>query len=239
MYSIEKNFIPGLPQIPYQNGVGAFEGVVMHATANYGDSVDGERNWEASNFNDAFVHFFCDHNKVLQVADTDYVAWGAGQVANKKYVHIELCQVKNDGTQEAKDKFQAAYSNWIWIAAFTLYQRKLTVNDQTLWSHRRVTQELGGTTHMDPDDYLAEWGKTWANVKNDVLYIYNGYAQPTPAPTLAPAPVKTEALSQDNAQYIIDRWLSYGWEFASAEDQTRRRDLANALRRAAGVEEVK
>lgn len=181
MYQIISNFLAGIPQQPYRNGVGQYEGVVLHATDSWEDTTDGERNYEQGSWNNAFVHFFVDHTSIAQVASTDYKAWGAGPQANPRFVHIELCQSKDP------NRFQEAYNRYVWLTAIILFQRKLGVSEAntdgtgTLWSHKNVTSILGGTTHEDPDDYLAYHGKTWANVINDVTYLYNCMDNPQPA----------------------------------------------------------
>ncbi|TVY05379.1 peptidoglycan recognition protein family protein [Paenibacillus cremeus] len=179
MYDITVDLVPGLPQIPFRNGVGAYEGVVAHATSNYQPvGAPNERAWMAQNYEDAFVHFFVDWNMILQTASTDYKAYGAGPKANPRFLHIELCQVRNDGSPEASARFTESYNRYVWLLAYLLFKRELGVSSATLWSHKRVSNELGGTNHEDPDDYLAEWSKTWDNVINDVTYLYNAFTTP-------------------------------------------------------------
>ena len=90
-FTIEQNFIPGLAQEAYD--AGHYVGVVAHATANNGDSADGERDYESTTWQNAFVHFFVDDLKILQVADTNYLCYGAGHTANHMgYAQVELCQ---------------------------------------------------------------------------------------------------------------------------------------------------
>src|SRR5258708_6818952 len=96
---IEQSYIPNLPQLPFRSG--AYEGIVMHSTAVYGDSALGERNYECSHYADAFVHSFSDPHSTIETANPQFVAWGAGPVANQRYLHSELCQVRNDGSQKA------------------------------------------------------------------------------------------------------------------------------------------
>ena len=67
-YQITINLIPGVPNEPYD--ARRYVGVVAHSTANNGDSADGERNYESTAWQNAFVHFFVDDQKILQVADT-------------------------------------------------------------------------------------------------------------------------------------------------------------------------
>jgi N-acetylmuramoyl-L-alanine amidase CwlA len=173
---IETNLIPNLPQIPFRNGV--YEGIVMHSTAVYGDSALGERNYECSHYQDAFVHAFSDPHSTIETANPQYIAWGAGQIANQRYLHSELCQVKNDGSQKATDDFKASYGNWIEYAAQRLYDRKLGVTcackdgTGTVWQHYNVTEWLGGSTHVDPMDYLSTWHITWEQVIADIQAKY-------------------------------------------------------------------
>lgn len=166
-YAINVNVIGGLPRIPFRNGVGAYEGVVLHSTAVYGDSANGERNYETQHWSDAFVHGFVDDTQILQTADFDYIAWHAGHTANQRFLGFELCQTYD------RAKFLAAYDRWIWLAALKLYERKLGVVDGvTLLSHAQVSARWHECDHTDPLDYLAYHGKTWANVVSDVTAYY-------------------------------------------------------------------
>ena len=168
-YPITQSFIPGLPKLPYRNGFGAYEGVVCHATANYNDSATGERNYEATTYNNAFVHFFVDDQNIIQVADTNYLAWGCGSIGNKRFVQIELCQTYDS------EKFKNAYARYVWLIAKILKDKNLGVKDGgSLVSHAWVTKNLGGTTHQEPIDYLASYDVSWNQLVNDVTMQYNG-----------------------------------------------------------------
>jgi N-acetylmuramoyl-L-alanine amidase len=197
MYSITKNFIPGLPQTPYDGGVRAYQGVIMHSTAMYEDTSLGERNYELTHWAEAFVHFFTDDKMILQVADTNYIAYGAGKTANHKgMIHSELCQSKNH------DKFLAAYKQWIWLAAKLLYDKKLGVIDnQTLFSHQEITNNFHETDHQDPIAYLKEHGKTWNDVVNDVKEVY-------------------ESMDNENKPQEVPQWKNKGAEFLCAMEFT-------------------
>jgi len=166
-YTIEQNFITGLPKEPYDNR--HYVGVVAHATANNGDTADAERNYESTTWQNAFVHFFVDDLKIEQVADTNYLCYGAGHTANHMgYAQVELCQ----STDPAK--FAAAYVRYVWLLAYLLFNRKLLVVDGvTLMSHAQVSAKWKETDHQDPIDYLASHGKTWANLVADVTAQYN------------------------------------------------------------------
>lgn len=167
-YYIQSNFIAGLPKNPYRGGVGAYEGVVCHATDNYNDIALNERNFESTNWNNAFVHFFVDDTTIIQVADTNYLAWGCGSVGNQRYVQIELCQ-----SQDA-NKFKQAYDRYVWLISKILHDKGLGVTDgKTIVSHDWVTKNLGGTTHSDPIDYLASHGVSWSQHIENVKEVYN------------------------------------------------------------------
>jgi hypothetical protein len=67
-----------------------------------------------------------------------------------------------------------AYEKYVWLLAKLLYNRKLSVVDGvTLMSHAQVSAKWHESNHTDPIDYLANHGKTWANVVADVTAQYN------------------------------------------------------------------
>lgn len=165
-YPIQVNLIPGLPKIPYDKGI---QGVIAHATANYNDSADGERSYESRTYQEAFVHVFVDDTKIEQVADFNFICFGAGRTANHLgYIQVELCQT------EDSTKYAQAYGRYVWILAKILFDHKLPVIDsETLMSHAQVSAKWKETNHQDPIDYLASHGKTWANLVADVTEQYN------------------------------------------------------------------
>jgi peptidoglycan hydrolase-like protein with peptidoglycan-binding domain len=186
-FTINQNLIPGLPQEAYDGGVGAYLGVIGHATDNMGDTANNERSYEARTFNDAFVHFFVDDTQILQVADINYLCYGAGHTANHAgYVQIELCESSDPA------KFAAAYSKYVWLLAKILFDKKLSVIDgKTLMSHAQVSQLIGGTDHMDPLSYLASHGMSWTNVVADVTAQYNAMANGQDPSPIIPNPSST------------------------------------------------
>lgn len=168
-YPITKKIIPGLPRDPYRHGVGAYEGVVAHSTATPEASAEAEasyfaRNWKARR---AFVHFFVDWDSIVQTADIDYRAWGAGEEANDRFVHVELCETSD------RDKFQESYKRYVWLLAWILHRRRLDVSRRgSLWTHHDVTRYLGDTDHTDPDAYLKKHGVTVDQFIRDVQEEY-------------------------------------------------------------------
>lgn len=176
-YPITKNLITGLPKDPYRHGIGAYEGVVAHSTATPNATAASERTFESSHYNSAFVHFFVDWTSIVQVADTDYLAYGAGPNANHRFVNVELCETSDPAL------FAQAYARYTWLLAKILFDRKLGVSRKnTFWTHDDVRQVLGGTTHSDPVAFLASHGVSIDKLVADVTAKYGLLANPAPAP---------------------------------------------------------
>lgn len=168
-YQIINNIIQGLPQEPFRNGVGAYEGVVAHATAVYAPDENQVtyfiNNWRTRQ---AFVQLFVDWDSIRQTASWQYKGWGAGYTANKRYVHVELCQTHDHA------QFLESYKRYVWSLAFLLKRRGLDVVDgKTLVSHDYCSRTFKDTTHTDPIGYLAEHGVAWAKLVADVKVEYD------------------------------------------------------------------
>ena len=156
-YKIEKEFIPGLPHNAYRHGVGQWEFVVAHETGAYGGSAASNRLFESRTWATAFVHFFVDWEHIIQTADTDYLAYGAGPVANQRAVHVELVRTRD------ADQFAESYKRYTWLLAHLLKSAGKELNEETLMGHDDVRRILGGTTHTDPYGYLeTSWCQPWS-----------------------------------------------------------------------------
>ena len=135
-------------------------GVVVHETANPGSTINGEVNFMFNNQHNAFVHAFTDSKQIIETAPTEYLAWGAGPKANPYYMHIELVQEKTF------DGFARSVNNDAYWIARQLYSWGLPVvsaektGTGTVISHYSVSMFLGGTNHVDPIGYFAQWGYT-------------------------------------------------------------------------------
>jgi N-acetylmuramoyl-L-alanine amidase len=188
-YPIKQDLIQGLPQKPFRGGIGAYEGVVNHSTDSMNASAEAEdsyfhREWRNRQ---AFVHFFVDWDSIIQTASTDYTAWGAGGVANQRYIHIELCETDDPA------KFKESYDRYVWLTAKLLFDRRLGVKDAgTLWSHAEVSNILGGgTDHQDPLDYLKSHGISWSQHVANVQAAYNAIANPPAKSVQQATPAKS------------------------------------------------
>lgn len=164
--SINRMLIPDLPKQAYRYGVGQYEGVVAHSTATPEAPAINIRNYEARTWRNAFVHFAVDWNETIQIADTKYIAYGAGPAANKRFVHVELSESSNPA------KFKSSYERYVKLLAKILKDNGLTV-EQGLWTHEDVTRKLGGTDHEDPRAYLSSHGVSIAQFRADVKRAYD------------------------------------------------------------------
>ncbi|WP_176546769.1 N-acetylmuramoyl-L-alanine amidase [Bacillus pseudomycoides] len=165
--------IPDLPKQPYRYGVGAYEGVVAHSTATPEAPAINIQKYETRTWRNAFVHYAVDWNETIQIADTKYIAYGGGPGANKRFVHVELCETTG------YDKFKRSYDKYVKLLAKILRDRGLSV-EKGLWTHYDVTKYLGGTDHEDPLDYLRSHGVSEAQFRADVQRAYNNSAVSVP-----------------------------------------------------------
>ncbi|SDM54904.1 GW dipeptide domain-containing protein [Sediminibacillus halophilus] len=157
----------------YRHGFGKVEGVVAHETANDGSSITQEISYMSKNHENAFVHAFVDHERIIEIHPLDLGAWGAGPYANQRFVHVELVRVNNF------DQFAKSINNYANYIASILYNYSLGVDSAesdgkgTLWSHRAVSNYLGGTTHVDPHGYFARYGYSWGQFVSLVKSRYD------------------------------------------------------------------
>ncbi|MDO0947525.1 N-acetylmuramoyl-L-alanine amidase [Mammaliicoccus sciuri] len=187
-----EDFSSHIPKIPYRNGVGKPEGIIAHETANPNSTIQGEIAYMKNNYESAFVHAFVDDNNIIEVAPTDYLAWGAGGVANDRFIHVELVRVYGG------DRFARSINNYADYIATNLSYYGLPFDSAendgtgTLWSHDAVSRYLGGTDHSDPYGWFAENNYTFNElvdlVREKYLYKTGSATQPTTPVVSKPKP---------------------------------------------------
>ncbi|WP_210140527.1 GW dipeptide domain-containing protein [Staphylococcus sp. GDX8P107P-1] len=166
----EQDIANYLPQYNYRYGKP--EGIVMHDTANDNSTITGEINYMKNNYTSAFVHAYVDGDRIIETANTDYLAWGAGPQANDRFIHVELVHTHD------YDSFARSINNYADYAATNLQYYGLVPDSAeydgvgTVWTHQAVSNYLGGSDHFDPHGYLAAH-----NYSYDELYdlIYEKY----------------------------------------------------------------
>ena len=173
-YKIETRYtIPEGIAGTYRKGKAKPEGIVIHSSGNQNDSLEGEINYMTQHYQNAFTHAWCDNNKIVEIANTDYACWGAGAVANPRFLQIEIVENKNLNDkqhQQAIDK--QAYWGAVQCQYYGITPSDATLKGQgTIWTHNAVSQFLGGTDHTDPIAYFSRHGVTWREFYNQL----NGY----------------------------------------------------------------
>ncbi|UXV34338.1 glucosaminidase domain-containing protein [Staphylococcus sp. IVB6181] len=159
----EQDFSYNIPKYSYRYGKP--EGIVIHDTANENSTLNNEVAYMKNNWQNAFVHGFVDGNRIVETANTDYLAWGAGPVANQRYIHMELVHTHD------YDSFARQMNNIADYAATNLQYYGLKPDSAeydgqgTVWTHKAVSNFLGGTDHVDPHGYLQSRGYNY-----DALY---------------------------------------------------------------------
>ncbi|PHG24688.1 N-acetylmuramoyl-L-alanine amidase [Bacillus pseudomycoides] len=187
--------IPDLPKQPYRYGVGAYEGVVAHSTATPEAPAINIQRYETRTWRNAFVHYAVDWNETIQIADTRYIAYGGGPGANKRFVHVELCETSD------YDKFKVSYDKYVKLLAKILRDRGLSV-EKGLWTHYDVTKYLGGTDHEDPLDYLRSHGVSEAQFRADVQRAYNNSSVDVSVPEKPSKPAELPTANVEGVAYI-------------------------------------
>ncbi|MHC5374810.1 GBS Bsp-like repeat-containing protein, partial [Enterococcus sp. LJL120] len=152
-------------------------GIVVHETANPNSTIEGEIAYMDRNWQNAFVHAFADQNQVIEIHDPSYGAWGAGRIANKYFIHVELVEHVGNRTAFMKSLLNDAYYIAVKLQQFGLTPSRPSgiKNDVsgTIWSHAEVTSYLGGTNHTDPNGYFAQFGYTMADFYSLIQHEYN------------------------------------------------------------------
>ena len=136
-----------------------------------------------NNYESAFVHAYVDDNNIIEVAPTDYLAWGAGAQANPRFIHVELVRVYGS------DRFARSINNYADYIATNLAYYGLSLDSAerdgvgTLWSHDAVSKFLGGTDHSDPYGWFAENNYTFDELVDLVTEKYQYKTGLLTAPT--------------------------------------------------------
>lgn len=168
-YRIEKDIIPGLPNIP----LSATKIVVAHESGNSNntgkDALENEINFMKRNWRNAFVsHWVGGGGRIVQLAPTGRMQYGAGSKANKiAYAHVELARTDDP------EQFKKDYAAYVWLLRHLAQEAGLPVtldssSDKGIKTHKWVTNNLGGTTHADPYGYLAKFGVSAEQFKKDI-----------------------------------------------------------------------
>ncbi|KXT73431.1 putative autolysin [Streptococcus sp. DD10] len=176
--SVTNDYQGIFPKWEFQGGKPT--GVLVHDTGNERSTIDSEVAYMNRNFSSSgvFVHTFINHNEIRQIADPEFMAQGAGGVANPRFIQFELTREKT------REDFTLQVATAAYYTALTLRRLELPLSigqadgSGTLWTHEMVSNYLGGTDHIDPRDYWAsraeEYYKTTYGINNfkEIVQVY-------------------------------------------------------------------
>lgn len=149
--------------------------IIAHESGNPNNvgpnSLSNELQYMKSNWQNAYVsHWVGGGGRIVQIAQTGLVQWGAGPRANPyAYAQVELARTNDKVT------FKKDYAAYVWLLRFLADQaglpKTLNTSGDGIKTHHWVSQQLGGTDHTDPDDYLKSWGISMVQFKKDIQAV--------------------------------------------------------------------
>ena len=142
--------------------------VVVHSSGNPNAGIDSEIAYMAKNQDNAFTNAWCGHNKIVEIANTDYRCWGAGRTANKYAVQIEVTE---DKRLSKAQKLQAIDREAFWVAVQCAYYG-IPLN--RVYSHADISRMYPqDTDHTDPIAFFKSVGVSWSAFKEQVKKYYD------------------------------------------------------------------
>ncbi|QOV10951.1 DUF5776 domain-containing protein [Viridibacillus arvi] len=167
-YKIENQTIAGLPSIALTTK----SYVIAHESGNPNNTsakaLDNELAFMKRNYNNAFVsHWVGGGGRIVQLAPVGKLQYGCGPKGNPHcYAQVELARTSD------KEQFKKDYTAYVWLLRKLAKDAGMPITlDDTgkgIKSHKWITNNLGGTTHVDPYSYLASMGITEAQFKKDI-----------------------------------------------------------------------
>ncbi len=180
---ITKQILSIFEQRGYSTSSGNPRGVVIHDTGNENSTISSEVSYMKQNYSSTrvFVHTFIDNQQIINIADTKYMAEGAGPYANPYFVQFEMPH------EYTAASFANQLGNAACYTAYILKQNNLPVTKGTkdgggtVWTHAMISSYLGGTDHEDPISYWSTaarklFGTTY-NINNFVELVQAYYNQ--------------------------------------------------------------
>ena len=168
-YPIEKRLMSGLPN----KALTAKKYVIAHESGNGNNTGPNALENEIAYMNRNKAKAFTSHwvgggGRIVQIAPVNRVQYGCGPKGNPlSYAQVELART-ND-----KEQFKKDYAAYIWLLRELAKEAGIPVvldgAGNGIKSHRWITDNLKGTTHRDPYDYLASMGISEAQFKLDIL----------------------------------------------------------------------
>jgi len=170
-------------------------GLVIHYTANDGDTDEGNAHYFQGKGRDASAHYFVDDDSVTQSVPDNYIAWHCGA---KKYYHpylrnsntlsIEMCDTMRDGVHNLTS---ATKQNVIELARELV--AKYHISKENVVRHYDIT-------HKRCPAYYVDDTKAWELFKEE---IFQGAPQAVVAPVIQPTPVSQPVPKSVDAHKVL------------------------------------
>lgn len=182
--------------------------IVIHETANPGATAENHVDYWSRDDTYA-VHYVGDWTgDVYHCVPDDRLCWQVGN-GNPYVIGIELCHAEN------QEDFEKVWNLGIEWAAMMLDRHGWGID--RLISHNDCSEWWGGSDHTDPLGYFEDFGKSWAQFKEEVAERMDG-----------------AMLDKDDANVI---WAFDNWgDQIGAKSGTAWRNLMDTNRRIQAVE---
>lgn len=176
--------------------------IVVHYTANDGDSDSANAKYFQTAGRGASAHYFVDDDSIAQSVADNYVAWSVGgskwsdcsktgggkmygKITNSNSINIEMCDTKKDGKIQATE---TTMNNTVDLIVSLL--KKYNLKPDCVYRHFDVNGKHCPAYLMD--------SKAWTNFKTKVTNVYNGNSATTSTTT------KMTTAKYDQTQFIKD-----------------------------------
>ncbi|MEY9972256.1 N-acetylmuramoyl-L-alanine amidase [Lysinibacillus sp. RC46] len=167
-YIIEKQMMADLPN----KALTVVKYVIAHESGNAKnsgiDALEREIAYMNRNKANAFTsHWVGGGGRIVQVAPVNRVQYGCGHKGNPySYAQVELARTSD------KEQFKKDYEAYIWLLRKLAKDAGISIVLDSIGNgvktHRWITNNLGGTTHVDPYSYLISMGVTEEQFKKDI-----------------------------------------------------------------------
>lgn len=167
--------------------------IVIHYTANDGDTDEGNGNYFANNIVGASAHYFVDDDSITRSVPDDYIAWAVGgskykntkggafygKCTNANSISIELCDTKKNGVYDFTEATMKNAADLV-----KLLMEKYTVPVERVIRHYDVTGKVCPKPFVDDE-------KAWKEFKERLVdNMEKRYNKISELPTWAKATIQ-------------------------------------------------
>lgn len=140
--------------------------IVIHYTANDGDTDEGNGNYFANNIVGASAHYFVDDDSITRSVPDDYIAWAVGgskykytkggkfygKCTNANSISIEFCDTKKNGVYDFTEATMKNAADLV-----KLLMKKYTVPVERVIRHYDVTGKVCPKPFVDDEKAWKEF----------------------------------------------------------------------------------